>query len=351
VNLTFSLPFGGNSMDELVVQQSALGYVQTILQQYNLENLDDAFVEYRSPKFVDAAMTVYAVGLTRAVMNNAQRALFLQVFRQGFDPVLASRASQAPMAVYDASVLYQIPPLAADEESASTASDESIRNRLDANNSTNSSSSSSSSSTTTTPVEVSPDSASAPLTSNLAVRVLVRATCSGPDCHDGTLATALWEKGRQHADAWATGIREQAGKASNAALRTYFGPLVTIVVESPTDSSGSSPTATATRPGWTRTCTIPCPRSTKRKTTCRRGCESFWESTAGSCSWRFWWRAVVSRNGGRSGPGTVSPTIRNAAGATTAIPPVQRLPRGLDRTRRNPSRNSTRTSRTRTWQG
>jgi hypothetical protein len=249
VNLTFSLPFGGNSIDELVVQQAALGYVQTILLQYNLENLDDAFVEYRSPKFVDAAITVYAVGVTRAVMNNAQRALFLQVFRQGFDPVLASKASQAPMAVYDASVLYQIPPLAvADVDSASTASDEeSIRNRLDANNSTNSSSSSSS--TTITPGEVSPDSASAPLTSNLAVRVLVRATCSGPDCHDGTLAAALWEKGRQHAGAWATGIREQAGKASNAALRTYFGPLVTIVVESPTHSGNSSHNSNSNAPG------------------------------------------------------------------------------------------------------
>lgn len=225
VNLTFSLPFGG-TMDGLVVQQAALGYVETILQQYNLEHLDEAFVEYRNPKFVDAAMTVYAVGLKQTVMNNAQKELFLKVFRQGFDAVLASKASPVPMAVYEAKILYQVPPLAAED----SASDESIRARLNSNSST---------STTSTPVESS-DSDAVPLTSNLAVRMLVRATCSGPGCHDGALATALWEKGQQHAAAWATGIRDQAEKASNAALRSYFGPLVTIVLESPTASSVGS---------------------------------------------------------------------------------------------------------------
>jgi hypothetical protein len=231
VNLTFSLPLGG-SMDALVVQQAALGYVETILQQYNVQNLDEAFVEYRYPKFVEAAMTVYAVGLTQAVMNNAERQLFLKVFRQGFDAVLASKVSAVPMAVYDAEILYQVPPLAADGESAaSTVSDESIRGRLDAN-STNSSSSS----TTITHVETSHSDA-VPLTSNVAVRMLVRATCAGSECHDGALAAALWEKGPPHADAWAAGVREQAAKSSNMALRNYFGPLVTIVFESPSASS------------------------------------------------------------------------------------------------------------------
>jgi hypothetical protein len=246
VNLTFSLPFGG-TMDARVVQQAALGYVETILQQYNVENLDEAFVEYRTPKFVDAAMTVYAVGLTVAVMNHAQQQLFLKVFRQGFDAVLASKASAVPMAVYDAEILYQVPPLAAaagdDSASSSAQSDESIRGRLDANSTTNSSSSSSSSSssTTSTPGETShPEDV--PLTSNVAVRMLVRATCAGSECHDGALAAALWEKGPPHADAWAAGIRDQAAtSSSNAAalLRNYFGPLETIVFESPTASSSS----------------------------------------------------------------------------------------------------------------
>jgi hypothetical protein len=228
VNLTFSLPFGGG-MEALVVQQAALGYVESILQQYNVQNLDDAFVQYREPKFVDSAMRAYAVGLTRAVMNNAQQELFLQVFRQGFDALLASKSSEAPMIVHEARILYQIPPLS--DNSGTTASDESIRNRLDANSTAG-----------TAPVEASaaPEAAgAAPLESNLAVHMLVRATCSGPGCHDGALTTALWEKGRQHADAWAAGIREQAQKASNSALQTYFDPLVTIVLESPTSIIGS----------------------------------------------------------------------------------------------------------------
>jgi DNA replication initiation complex subunit (GINS family) len=233
VNLTFSLPLGG-SMDALVVQQAALGYVETILQQYNVENLDEAFVEYRYPKFVEAAMTVYAVGLTQAVMSNAERQLFLKVFRQGFDAVLASKASAVPMAVYDAEILYQVPPLAAADDSASSAqSDESIRARLDAN-STNTSST-----TTITPEETS-NSDAVPLTSNVAVRMLVRATCAGSECHDGALAAALWEKGPPHADAWAAGVREQAAKSSNMALRNYFGPLETIVFESPSSSYHSN---------------------------------------------------------------------------------------------------------------
>jgi hypothetical protein len=232
VNLTFSLPFGG-TMDALVVQQAALGYVETILQQYNLENLDEAFVEYRYPKFVEAAMTVYAVGLTHAVMSNAERQLFLKVYRQGFDAVLASKASAVPMAVYDAEILYQVPPLAAadGDSTSSTASDESIRARLDAN-STNSTTTT----TTITPVETSSSDA-VPLTSNVAVRMLVRATCAGSECHDGLLATALWEKVPPHADAWSAGVREQAAKSSNMALRNYFAPLDTIVFESPTSSS------------------------------------------------------------------------------------------------------------------
>jgi hypothetical protein len=210
VNTTMTIPFD-QSLDPIVAQQAALGFVQDVFKTYNSDwkntsgTMNDGMyysAEYWAPKFVASTLRINAIGLNRTVMNDEQIDLFVRVFRRGFQALLKGTS---PMTITDVETLYQIPPMSRGLVNAMSSSNLATSARL---------------------------SPGDPLYyTHLGVHLLVRATCSGVACRNDQLKDELWTKGKPHAEAWAKGIREQAAQSSINAIRAYFDPLVAIVFE------------------------------------------------------------------------------------------------------------------------